>query len=835
MKPFALDTLVISDEWQGSKGTWFSVLKDARGIREHAAQTLELTGYYPRFTSVRRSPRRISMETYFMQSTDALIVAARKQLYLKVAQALDAEEPIRLIAVDNLLPGIGSSNLLRAMGPWDVRYSSGWTIEDLLLQGSGVLATGWAFVNNHLNLTGTANLTLDGTELTDARVIEIWWKPADDQDYATDRYLIDGNTLLLWYEAADNTFTITDGTSTVKSAAQTFAANALLHIVATWGTTLGLNLYVNNVKTSDTGHAITLADNTYIGNDQTSALPSRGELVAVRFYESLTATQVGYLYLAGLALADDPLSTARWLTVMPEIVQPKETGGKTTLDLVTTMLIDSDPRWLSRRGDYVATTIDATPHDINLTVTSDDEVYPSFYIKPIQANTTGFQYKQWIPVVWKALAGHSLYPVTIGPFDTQPLTPAKMQADGDDLRIYVDDIEVDRWLYHMDAADTQVWFNTSFDPGVAALLEADITAADRTTLDTSDDISDFPTRGILLIGTEAFSYSGKNNADQQFLGVIRGIRGTTKAIHSAGDPIYWIQHDIWMYYGDSTLTAPTPDDDYKPIFELSSTNDVWVYASFGEDSLSRPISWVWQLVDDSTNVMTPYTADHVTFASPWEEVGIHTIPVSTTIGRWYLYNPCQIDKAHFTNGERYGNGAGVFGYIKSSPDGITYAEEWSVELGAGSAWVAWSDDETLAAGAYYVAIEFNEPSATGGTYRFEVADAEISLDTTYSPDVSQIAEQANYPLNCTITNETTGEAISLLVNLVLSDVLEINTAAKTLTNLSEGSSHLSALISEGGVRKHWLKLVPGLNELSWAETGVVEVLCEVVWDRRLFE
>ncbi len=618
---------------------------------------------------------------------------------------------------------------------------------------------------------------------------------------------------------------------------QTFAAGALLHIVATWGTTLGLNLYINNVKTTETGHAITLADNVYFGNDQTSALPSRGELVAVRFYKSLTATQVGYLYLAGLALSDDPLSSARWLSVMPEIVQPKESGGKTTLDLVTTMLINGDPRWRSRRGDYVSTAIDATPHAISLTVTSEDDVYPVFYIKPTTANTTGFQYKQWVAVNWKATVSYALYPICIGPFDTTtPIAASKMQADGDDVRVYVDDVEVDRWLQDINDANSKVWFNTSFDAAASALLEADITDADRTTLDTSDDISDFPPAGILLIGTEAFSYSGKDDTSRQFTGIIRGLRGTAKAAHSAADPIYWIQHDVWLYYGDSTLTAPTTDDDYKPIIALTSTNDVWTYAYFGENSKNRPITWVYVVIDDSTSDLDYYTANHNTFASPWEEIGIYSIPVTTTHARWYLYNPCQIDTAHFTNGERSGSPSANGKYrITSSPDGITYATEYESGIGTDGIWTAWDRDEALAAGAYYVGLELYYLSAPGGAYYIEAADAEISLDTTYSPDVTQTAEQGNYPLNSTLTNSTTGDALSLSLNCLLNDVIELDTDNKTLRNLTSGSSHLAALTLEGGVRKHWMKLVPGLNTLSWAEPGVAAVTFEAVWDRRLFE
>lgn len=833
MKPWALGDLVITDEWQTGQGTWFSVLRDALGLAAIQGQTVERQGFWPAMAGVRRLPRRITLETHFLHGTVALQKAARTKLCLEAAAAQEQEIAIRLIAADHILPSIGPDNLKVALGPWDVRYSDGWKIRDLFALMHGSLGSGWAISNERLNITGTSSLTLAGSDLPGVLALEIWWKPADDYAYATDRYLFDGGDLRLYYRASDDVFVLTDGTTPITSAAQTFGANSLLHIVALWGTAQGLALFVNNTQASGTGHDVSLASTCYVGTDSTTTYPCRGELLAVRFYQGLTAAQVANLYSAGQAANDDPLSAARWLNVMPEKTDPLANRGKPTLDLVTTLAIDGDPRWRSRRGDYAHWDITSSPATKQVTVASDDDVYPVLLITPKSAKACGFLYKRWVPIKWLANSAATTYPIMIGTLDTEALvTAGKMQAGGDDLRVYVDDVETDRWLNGINTTTTRIWANLDFEAAQSATLESALGAGNIDTLDASSDISGFPNQGILLIDSEAFVYTGKNDADRRFLNVKRAAKGTTAASHSAGAMIYWVQHDVWIYYGDASLAAPTVNDDNKPIMALTSDNQTWTYTEFGEDSKNRPGGWLFEIVDDSDNILNKYTANHGASASPWQEMGIYTVPVGNTDAHWYLYNPCGILMANFTNGERYGNGS-YAAYIRSSPDGITWTLEYTIDLATSSSWLTWSDNDTLATDAKYVDLRFYKAAATGGTYYVEVADVAITLSNY--PALAIGGEQSNYPLDCTISNTTTGEAIVLALNMLIDEVLEVNTDEKTITNLTEGMGHLSALELVGGVRKHWLRLIPGNNSLQYAETGVADVDLDLVWDRRLFE
>ena len=85
-----------------------------------------------------------------------------------------------------------------------------------------------------------------------------------------------------------------------------------------------------------------------------------------------------------------------------------------------------------------------------------------------------------------------------------------MQADGDDLRVWVNGIEVDRWLQDIDTATTQVWVNLDWQPLEEGSLATAVAATGAiTTLDLNEDISGFPSNGVLIVGSEAFVYTGK--------------------------------------------------------------------------------------------------------------------------------------------------------------------------------------------------------------------------------------------------------------------------------------------------------------------------------------
>jgi hypothetical protein len=838
-KPWAVGSLIVGSEWQEGNGGLFSTLRGGRTQPHFEALMAERYGRFPVVAGVRRRDQVLTLETMFMSLT------TRKAYRKLILNALDAddESPFRLTIVDNVLPAVGPEQVLLAFGPWDVYYDgSDWKARGILEQAEGTLVTGWDIAPGEgLDISGSSALTLVNTDLTGVNTMEVLWKPADDNTYASDRYLLDDGTLELFFRAADDKFVTTDGVTTVISAAQTFAADTLIHVVVVWGSAYGLKLYVDGTETTGAANAVALAATVYVGTDTGTSLPERGELVAVRFYDVLTATQVGYLYAEVARVGDDPLGNARRVEALCEQVDDLTQGGTRTLDLISTLRVDGDPRWRSRDGDFWHWDVTSSGDQETVSVDTEAEVYPVLYITPKSARTGGLQYKSYVTLVWKADSA-SNYPIKLGALDTSTLIgAAKMQADGDDLRVYNGANEIDRWIQDINTATTDIWVVLEFDGTQTGTLSANIGNGDTVTSVQSDtDISQWPASGRFLLNSEVFTYRGKDDASRTFENVVRAARGTSAGNHTAGDTLNWLQHDLWVLYGDATLSAPTVDSDKEPIMEKdTSDNDTWVYEEFGENSISRPGGWQAEVLEGTDTDY--YTANRVTDATPWEEVGVWAQQTSslTTFGasRFWLFNPCGIASMNYTNGEIYwASGAGSWvADIVSSLDGVIWVSEYS-EAGASGVWANWNQNETLDSGSLYGGLYAAALVSQGFTYtvRFEAADVSVGLNTTYTPDATIGSEQANYPMDCTIANAET-ESIQIQANVNVDDVLELDTDEKTLINLSEGDNLFGALTQVGGVRRAWLALVDGDNVLTYTETGLADVDVDLVWDRRYRE
>ena len=110
--------------------------------------------------------------------------------------------------------------------------------------------------------------------------------------------------------------------------------------------------------------------------------------------------------------------------------------------------------------------------------------------------------------------------------------------------------------------------------------------------------------------------------------------------------------------------------------------------------------------------------------------------------------------------------------------------------------------------------------------------ATVDLYTTETPDHEINDEQANYSLECTITNNSTGEAITISYTMALSEELEVNTDEHTVIDLEDASRQIQALTLVGGARRHWLPLQPGSNTLQFDDAGTAAVTVTVEWYER---
>lgn len=521
---------------------------------------------------------------------------------------------------------------------------------------------------------------------------------------------------------------------------------------------------------------------------------------------------------------------------------------------VVTLVVHGDVRWRSVTEDSEAWAITGTGQTHVFVNGGEDEAYPVLTIKPTDAKTGGYAYRRWVPVVWRSRNGGAQYPVMATLATDAIVAAGKMQADGDDLRILVDGSETYRWLDAMNTAATKVWWSMDFTRAPAlkiAVAIADTGDVASIQVDDADELVLMPESGIVLIDNEAFVYSARNLTDLQLTGVSRAAKGTAAAAHTIGDTVHWIQHDVYIIYGNAAATDPTLliTDWYKPAFELDlSDNDTWVYEEFDDVYHHRAGRWQPQ---EPTTIMGnggSYTATERTIATPFSVIGVWKTAGGGFSQGWHLDNPCGIVNAAWTGGKvrigavpstvafrlRYWIRGDSFwtqqhGWISAAGyDPLPAANTWYSQGGAG--WKAefgdvsasdWSAATTLALQRYADAADF------------EMSGVTVSLLATEVPLVTINTEQGNYGLAATITNQTTGEAITVAFVMDLDSEIEVNTDERTVMWLLDGSGQFQAL-SLSTARRHWLRLLPGNNTLRWDDAGTNGVTLLTEWEERYY-
>ena len=478
--------------------------------------------------------------------------------------------------------------------------------------------------------------------------------------------------------------------------------------------------------------------------------------------------------------------------------------------------------------------ITATGQTKALTNNGQDDAYPVLEITPTSNKTGGYAYKRWIPVRWRVDEATYNYPVDIcnDSFDTAALISAKMQADGDDLRVEVDGVEVDRWLDGINTSTTKVWVNLNFSASQEKTLSDAIAGSGSVdTIDVDESINKFPKSGILMIDSEAFTYTGRNKSLRRFTGVTRAAKGTSMAAHTAGATVWWGQHDIYILYGNSTVSAPSVDDDKKPAFNLAtSTNTSWDYDDFGDYYGLRTGAWFQTVVTGDPEF---YNGNRgAASPDPWVEIGILTEDEPER-GIWQVVNPCGITNVNFANGEKYAQYASFwsFAHVGSGETGLSWNTEYTIPAPSSDAtWESWSYSAAITSGSTRVALISDDSYITDNYV--ECADVTLTLNSSYTPTITIGSEQGNYSLECTITNNTTGDAISLSFTMELNEDLQLDSYEKTVIYLADNSSQFQALTLEGGPRRDWLKLQPGSNTLQFDDTGTNGVTIAFNWAER---
>lgn len=301
------------------------------------------------------------------------------------------------------------------------------------------------------------------------------------------------------------------------------------------------------------------------------------------------------------ALIVDFDGSSRTVTAVVERIIPQRNGPTTFLVILSV----PDPRWKSASDQTSTNVVVATPTTI--VVANDGNADEDGLVIDVGVNTNKAAANSWLYAreivvanrVPRALLNWA-FDVTDGGIDHAALvTAVKSQADGDDVRVLVDGVQVDRWdgeaaTTDWNSAATQVWINLTLSPGLDAELATATTAvspANGGQIDVeAGGTAGWPDSGLLLIDDEVMRYSGKT--DTAFLAIQRAQRSTTAAVHAVGTAIYWVERRVQLVYGHTGVAAPAANDHKKPLIDLTaSSNTSHKWTGFEMQTDPRTMQW----------------------------------------------------------------------------------------------------------------------------------------------------------------------------------------------------------------------------------------------------
>jgi hypothetical protein len=424
--------------------------------------------------------------------------------------------------------------------------------------------------------------------------------------------------------------------------------------------------------------------------------------------------------------------------------------------------------------------------------------------------------------------------------DTAALvTASKMQADGDDLRVYVDGVEVRRWLADMNTDHTKVWINLTLLAGQRLKLKTGIAASGdigemvfEQTSDNAAALNKLPAAGLLVHGTEWIQYSGIDKTRYKLGVVKRGALGTTLQAHTTGSEFSWIQAPIWVVYGNSAATSPATDDaaydDEKPVFDLSaSSNTSWVYTAstlfYDADKPTRPGSWkptysrkgaesypYWYSQDAESG--TPAAGMRM---GSYDKNGVWQ-PETATLS-WALSCPGGISTVSITASKRRNSSAWVtLAGLQRSADGQTWSTVWNESTPVSvSTWTAITQSsKTITGNQKNIRVVLSGSLLAGSTRQayLEMLTATVTMYSTNLPAGSLLGEKGNFPMMIRLLNSTTGDEILIRQPMLLNKTLTLDGEARTV--MYDGVNAHGAITLDDESRDTWIELAPGNNTLE---------------------
>lgn len=442
----------------------------------------------------------------------------------------------------------------------------------------------------------------------------------------------------------------------------------------------------------------------------------------------------------------------------------------------------------------------------------------------------------------------------------------KVQADGDDVRVFVDNREQDRWFgtstHDINQAATFIYTNLTWQPRIElTTLETFGTATVITTLpfarpsgkSATSMWKRLPASGLGLVGSEVFTWTGKDDANFKVTGVTRSALGTSAGTASAGSTFKWMEHLIWVLYGSTTLTAPVVDDTYKPIIDLANINVTRAYTVFTDNAGKRTMSWQGGVNSRSGPDTEVYTGSHTAFASPATEMGMairswlkgNRYQDENADLQWNIYVPegaTAIDATRQTyrNSSAWPKIAALYVSDNGRSWGSPIFNDGTASPGTAGTWgTITSSGVSLGGTKYYIRFQFKggvgAGTASGGTpYEadWEINSATLYLDTSRQPTISFGSEITDvYDLDATLSVSPSGDSFRITRQIKINQTLVVDCANK-LVYLQEDNTR-GPLPATPQSQLEWLRLTPGVtNTFTLTETGLTAMTVTTTWQCR---
>lgn len=584
-----------------------------------------------------------------------------------------------------------------------------------------------------------------------------------------------------------------------------------------------------DVPSLTVGRRMTGSTVTIFIQPQTAYRTKREEL------RELFKTEERFTYYTLTAHDEDNSDQDWFIEAAPLTVTPKD-------DSFIVVLATKTPYWKSTQAaETHGFTASGQTIDYTVSAGPNHSMFPKITLLPQAQKAGGYLYERWL------MMRNQNNATGRGPFDfgdsldtAALVTAGKMLSSGFDVRLLINNVEVPRWFGNFNSADTKIWATVQMPNTYSLLLKTTIsnigTPTDIEFKPTALNIERFkswPDEGTIVIDSEGFTYTSKDETAMKVSGITRSYRNTTAATHTVPVYAHLQTIDVKLVYGNNVADDPEYPDDEKPTIDLdNSTNLNHITTYFGNSGGARDPQWAFTKSKGNSPESREYTFDHGDDVDPYEVAGMQASSYDVagvwradTVSMRWAFVPLYRVNAFTIAGERYST-------LVTSPNGRVYTELAGKKtmrylIPANSlltTWQSWTHTSSGLAASQIDTLYVSFIGSVGGiedaVSRLEIQTFSITYNTNYVPTVVYGPENGTYDYDLVLRNVTTGHIITvkrkvrMAPGTIVIDVEE----HQVLVNGKKSSTGVTPRNT-----KEWFKLDPGVNQIRVTEAGLASM------------